>query len=123
MNTEPSIHTEKAMCRCGIKLASACKEEWGPECDLGNNPKFARAVPYDAPKHVDYRSICLKHGIQVHQVRESCFSEQASADEQDKWFSSAPSDSIYAEKAVSVPLASTEDEAYRLAYIHFNLAR
>ncbi len=29
-------------CRCGVKAASECDEEWGPQCDLGNNPKFVR---------------------------------------------------------------------------------
>lgn len=30
------------MCKCGDRAASLCDEEWGPKCDLGNNPKFAK---------------------------------------------------------------------------------
>lgn len=31
-----------AMCVCGDRLASLCDEEWGPDCDLGNNAAHAR---------------------------------------------------------------------------------
>lgn len=27
----------EARCKCGVKLAAECDEEWGPDCDLGNN--------------------------------------------------------------------------------------
>lgn len=31
------------LCACKDRPASECEEEWGPKCDLGNNPRFARA--------------------------------------------------------------------------------
>lgn len=34
-------------CACGEKLASECDEEWGPNCDLGNNPARAQRAPDD----------------------------------------------------------------------------
>lgn len=36
---------EGRRCACGVKSALDCEEEWGPTCDLGNNPEHARAVP------------------------------------------------------------------------------
>jgi len=37
----------QAMCACGDRPASECDEEWGPNCDLGNNEKHARVSPVD----------------------------------------------------------------------------
>lgn len=34
--------TTGPVCACGDRPASQCDEEWGPQCDLGNNPKYAR---------------------------------------------------------------------------------
>lgn len=31
---------EPEKCRCGIRTAEECEEEWGPGCDLGNNAEF-----------------------------------------------------------------------------------
>lgn len=36
--------TPQTMCECGDRLASQCEEQWGPECDLGNNPAYVKAV-------------------------------------------------------------------------------
>lgn len=33
---------EVKMCACGDRPADQCDEEWGPDCDLGNNEKHAR---------------------------------------------------------------------------------
>ena len=54
-------------CTCGIRLASECDEEWGPECDLGNNPEFVTVFDQNdsklakllktfenAPEEIDY---------------------------------------------------------------------
>lgn len=37
------------MCSCGDRLASECPGEWEPECDLGNNEKYAVAAPLRVP--------------------------------------------------------------------------
>lgn len=36
------------MCGCGAKLAKDCEEEWGPTCDLGNNPDHVKVVSLQA---------------------------------------------------------------------------
>ena len=35
-------------CVCGVKLASECDEEWGPDCDLGNNEKYVKVAAQPA---------------------------------------------------------------------------
>lgn len=49
------------MCRCGDRPASDCDEEWGPECDLGNNPEFARKAP-DGLQFSGPVEVSTKHG-------------------------------------------------------------
>lgn len=53
------------MCGCGAKLAKDCDEEWGPTCDLGNNPAHVavaslstedKAVLAAAPKLIGWRT-------------------------------------------------------------------
>jgi hypothetical protein len=36
---------QEPLCMCKDRPASKCPGEWEPGCDLGNNPKFARAAP------------------------------------------------------------------------------
>jgi hypothetical protein len=40
-----SDQLDSAMCACGVKQASDCVEQWGPDCDLGNNPAHVRRAP------------------------------------------------------------------------------
>jgi hypothetical protein len=42
-----------ARCKCGEKLAADCDDEWGPNCDLGNNPAYARRAPAESAESVD----------------------------------------------------------------------
>lgn len=42
-----------ARCKCGEKSATDCDEEWGPNCDLGNNPAHARRAPAGSAEAVD----------------------------------------------------------------------
>jgi hypothetical protein len=39
-----SAQAEREMCFCGDRPANQCDEEWGPECDLGNNEKYCRVA-------------------------------------------------------------------------------
>jgi hypothetical protein len=34
----------RSICRCGDRPASQCDEEWGPTCDLGNNPAHVKVA-------------------------------------------------------------------------------
>jgi len=43
----------EAMCACGDRPASKCDEEWGPNCDLGNNPAHGRRAPAGSSEAVD----------------------------------------------------------------------
>lgn len=36
---------QEPLCHCKDRPASQCTEEWGPECDLGNNPAHAKTAP------------------------------------------------------------------------------
>lgn len=38
----------ESLCKCGAKLAKDCEEEWGPTCDLGNNPDHVKVVSLQA---------------------------------------------------------------------------
>lgn len=38
-----------ALCRCGDRPVADCDEEWGPDCDLGNNEKWVR-VRWHGPR-------------------------------------------------------------------------
>lgn len=40
-------------CPCGEKARVDCDYEWGPGCDLGNNPAYARRAPDDISLAVD----------------------------------------------------------------------
>jgi hypothetical protein len=40
-----SDQLDSRMCACGVKPASDCVEQWGPDCDLGNNPAHVRRAP------------------------------------------------------------------------------
>lgn len=35
------MNDEDQKCPCGERPAHGCDEEWGPNCDLGNNEKYA----------------------------------------------------------------------------------
>ncbi len=39
-------------CACGERNASECEEEWGPDCDLGNNEKYVKVVKPNTPAPV-----------------------------------------------------------------------
>lgn len=46
MLAAPPAQAEPAapICACGDRPAAQCDEEWGPNCDLGNNPAHVRVV-------------------------------------------------------------------------------
>jgi hypothetical protein len=33
------------LCPCKDRPAPECEEQWGPQCDMGNNPAFVRVYP------------------------------------------------------------------------------
>lgn len=35
---------QQPMCKCGDRPAGECDEEWGPQCDLGNNPAHVKVA-------------------------------------------------------------------------------
>lgn len=37
-------------CKCGDRPVNQCDEEWGPNCDLGNNEKFVRVTQQPKPQ-------------------------------------------------------------------------
>ena len=43
---QPAAPTvQEPICKCGDRPASQCDEEWGPKCDLGNNPAHCKVSP------------------------------------------------------------------------------
>ena len=55
--TEPLFTREQVqqepLCACKDRPASECPGEWEPGCDLGANPKYARAAPQEPVGEVD----------------------------------------------------------------------
>lgn len=39
------LETMQEMCQCGDRPREECTGEWEPNCDLGNNEKFASPYP------------------------------------------------------------------------------
>ena len=37
-----ALDSRKELCACGVNRKEDCGEEWGPRCDLGNNPEYTR---------------------------------------------------------------------------------
>ena len=39
-------------CSCGERNVNECDEEWGPDCDLGNNEKYVKVLQVNLPAPV-----------------------------------------------------------------------
>lgn len=37
-------HAQQPVCECGDRPADQCTEQWGPECDLGNNEAYVKVA-------------------------------------------------------------------------------
>ncbi len=48
-----SIAPTEPLCACKDRPASQCTEEWGPDCDLGNNAKHVQRAPAGSEAAVD----------------------------------------------------------------------
>ena len=56
---------QEPLCPCKDRPAGACDEQWGPQCDLGNNPAHVRVAPpvQQAEPVADLLSIARECGL------------------------------------------------------------
>lgn len=94
-------------CQCGERLASECDEEWGPNCDLGNNPKYARGAPQEEAAAVD-RALGIRRADEVQMpVSEGTIAYEPQPYEPE-WISSEPA---YSESQLLAYAAAREAAA------------
>ena len=82
---------QQPMCKCGDRPASQCDEEWGPKCDLGNNPKHVKVVPVQQPGRADLEAAAkVCDGFAAPDMAAALRGQQPSGGEVVAWTESKP---------------------------------